>query len=73
MLLLLLLVSVTNTDLSSASSFAFLEMTSCLSKIFYKYDLKLVNKDLDWEASSKCYVMWWKAPVNVLFEERDYK
>ncbi|KAK3301905.1 putative cytochrome P450 [Chaetomium strumarium] len=51
-------------------NFAFLEMASCLSKMLFRYDLKLVDNDLDWEAASRCYVMWWKAPVHVLFEER---
>ena len=51
-------------------SFAYLEMASCLSKMLFKYDMRLVNQDLDWEAASRCYVMWWKAPVMVCFEER---
>ncbi|KAI1098801.1 cytochrome P450 [Jackrogersella minutella] len=51
-------------------NFAYLEMTSCLAKVLYRYDMKLVDADLDWEAASRCYVMWWKAPVYVLFEER---
>ncbi|OTB04039.1 hypothetical protein M426DRAFT_59198 [Hypoxylon sp. CI-4A] len=51
-------------------NFAYLEMTSCLSKMLFKYDMELVNSDLDWEAASRCYVMWWKAPVQVLFKER---
>lgn len=50
-------------------SFANLEMTSCLSKMLFKYDLELVSKDLDWEAASKCYVMWLKVPIYVTFEE----
>ncbi|KAF3760420.1 hypothetical protein M406DRAFT_52939 [Cryphonectria parasitica EP155] len=53
-------------------NFAYLEMTSCLAKMFFRYKLRLVNPDLDWEATSRCYVMWWKAPVHVLFEERNY-
>ncbi|KAI3322257.1 cytochrome P450 [Xylariaceae sp. AK1471] len=50
-------------------NFAFLEMTSCLAKMLYRYDLELVNTDVDWEAASRCYVMWWKAPVFVLLKE----
>lgn len=46
-------------------------MTSCLSKILFKYDLELMNADLDWESASRCYVMWWKPPVYVMFKERD--
>lgn len=51
-------------------SFAYLEMASCLSKMLFRYDMDLVNRDLDWEAASRCYVMWWKAPVMVCFKER---
>ncbi|KAF6802672.1 Isotrichodermin C-15 hydroxylase 6 [Colletotrichum sojae] len=51
-------------------NFAYLEMTSCLSKILFRYDMKAVNPDLDWEGASRCYVMWWKAPVPVIFEDR---
>ncbi|KAK1772874.1 cytochrome P450 [Phialemonium atrogriseum] len=51
-------------------NFAYLEMASCLSKILFKYDMELVNHDLNWEAASRCYVMWWKAPVMVSFKER---
>lgn len=47
-----------------------MEMASCLAKVLYRYDLELVNKNLDWEAASHCYVMWWKAPIWVRFEDR---
>ncbi|KAI1805812.1 cytochrome P450 [Daldinia bambusicola] len=50
-------------------SFAYLEMTLCLCKLLYRYNMKLVDESLDWEASSRCYIMWWKAPVMVLFQE----
>ncbi|KAI4871132.1 cytochrome P450 [Hypoxylon rubiginosum] len=51
-------------------NFAHMEMASCLAKVLYRYDLELVNKNLDWEAASHCYVMWWKAPIWVRFEDR---
>ncbi|KAI1483691.1 cytochrome P450 [Daldinia eschscholtzii] len=50
-------------------SFAYLEMTLCLCKLLFRYNMKLIDESLDWEAASKCYIMWWKAPVMVLFEE----
>ncbi|KAI1358950.1 putative cytochrome P450 [Xylaria arbuscula] len=46
-------------------SFAYLQMSLALSKMIYTYDFELLNKDLDWEAQSKHYVMWWKAPIRV--------
>ncbi|KAL4916488.1 cytochrome P450 [Aspergillus aurantiobrunneus] len=51
-------------------NFAYTEMSSTLAKVIYKYDLELVNKDLDWEAASHCHIMWWKAPVYVRFLPR---
>ncbi|KAI1812285.1 putative cytochrome P450 [Poronia punctata] len=46
-------------------SFAYLQMSLVLSKMIYTYDFELVDKDLEWEAQSKHYVMWWKAPIHV--------
>jgi hypothetical protein len=40
-------------------------MSLVLSKLIYTYDFGLLDKDLDWEAESKHYVMWWKAPIRV--------
>lgn len=40
-------------------------MSLVLSKMIYTYDFELLDKDLDWEAKSKHYVMWWKAPIHV--------
>lgn len=54
----------------SENSFAYLEMTSFLSKVLFKYDLELVNSSLDWAEESRCYVMWWKAPIRIMFTER---
>lgn len=46
-------------------NFAYSEMSSCLAKMMFRYDVELVHKDLDWEAQSRHYVMWWKAPIYV--------
>lgn len=53
-----------------ADSFAFLQMSLVLSKMLYTYDFELLNKDLEWEAQSKHYIMWWKAPIRVRATER---
>ncbi|RYP13362.1 hypothetical protein DL765_006903 [Monosporascus sp. GIB2] len=44
-------------------NFAYSEMSSCLAKMFFTYDMELVDKTLDWEAASRHYIMWWKAPI----------
>ncbi|KAI4861117.1 putative cytochrome P450 [Hypoxylon rubiginosum] len=46
-------------------SFAFVEMSLVLTKLFFLYDMELVDRDLDWESQSRHWVMWWKAPVRV--------
>ncbi|KAI0547224.1 cytochrome protein [Xylaria curta] len=51
-------------------NFAWMEMTICLAKLIFKYDWELLDPDLDWEAASRCFVMWWKAPIPVRFTER---
>lgn len=67
MFLLPLLPSVLQTDSDDPPpfSFAYSEMSSCLAKMMFRYDIELVHKDLDWEAQSRHYVMWWKAPIYV--------
>ncbi|KAL9072095.1 MAG: hypothetical protein Q9157_005221 [Trypethelium eluteriae] len=50
-------------------NFAYMQMTSIMAKMLYKYDMTLTSENLDFEAACHCYVMWWKAPVWVRFEE----
>ena len=47
-----------------------MEINHILAKILWKYDLKLVNKDLNWEDRSRIYVMWWKPSLMVEFLPR---
>jgi carotenoid cleavage dioxygenase-like enzyme len=51
-------------------SFAMMEMNLILAKLFWSYDLELMNKDLDWEGQSHIHVMWWKPELKVRFHER---
>ncbi|KAK3321248.1 putative cytochrome P450 [Cercophora scortea] len=46
-------------------SFALVQMSLVLAKILYRYELELVDKNLDWEAESRHWIMWWKAPIQV--------
>ncbi|KAK8107114.1 uncharacterized protein PG998_009127, partial [Apiospora kogelbergensis] len=50
-------------------NFAYMQMTSIMAKMLFKYDITLKNADLDFEASSHCHIMWWKAPTWVQFHE----
>lgn len=50
-----------------------MEMNLCLAKLAFQYDWELVDSTLDWEASSRFYIMWKKAPVYVRFVEHSLK
>lgn len=45
-------------------------MNLCLAKMVFCYDWELMDKDLDWEAESRCYIMWQKAPIYARFHAR---
>jgi hypothetical protein len=40
-------------------------MSLVLAKLFFSYDMELVDLDLDWEGQSRHWIMWWKAPVRI--------
>ncbi|KAJ5058638.1 cytochrome P450 [Bipolaris maydis] len=51
-------------------NFAYMEINLILSKMLWKYDMDLVNNNLDWERESRLHVMWWKPALMVRFKER---
>ncbi|CAG8952979.1 hypothetical protein HYFRA_00003168 [Hymenoscyphus fraxineus] len=51
-------------------NFAYMEMNLLLAKMFFKYDLELVNTQLDWLNEGKVFVMWWKPELMVRFRQR---
>ncbi|PKY00096.1 cytochrome P450 [Aspergillus campestris IBT 28561] len=51
-------------------NFAYMELNLILAKMIWKYNLELVNKDLDWEGQSHMHVMWWKPKLMVRFTKR---
>lgn len=52
-------------------SFAYVEMSLILAKIFFKFDLELINKNLDWEGESQGHILWWKPKLYVRFIGRN--
>lgn len=42
-----------------------MEMSMLLAKIHMKYDLELIDRDLDWEGKSHVHVQWWKPKLMV--------
>ena len=51
-------------------SFAYAQMSLELAKILFRYDMELVNTDLDYEADCRMHFMWWKPDLYVRFSER---
>lgn len=47
-----------------------MEINLLLAKLLWKYEMELVNKDLDWLGKGKVFVMWWKPELWVRFHER---
>lgn len=35
--------------------------------MLYRYDVEMLNKELDWEKQSHVHVMWWKPELRVRF------
>lgn len=49
-----------------------MEMNICLAKMIFLYDWELLNKTLNWEASSCSYLAGWcKAPILTKFHPRE--
>ncbi|KAI9794982.1 MAG: Cytochrome P450 monooxygenase orf9 [Peltula sp. TS41687] len=51
-------------------NFAMLEISLILAKLHWTYDLKLLDKELDWEGKSHMHVMWWKPKLPVQLTPR---
>lgn len=49
-----------------------MEINLILVKMLWRYDLELVDQDLDWEGRSQMHVMWWKPDLRVRFRERGF-
>ena len=57
-------------DLHPTSSFAYMEMSLILAKLFFTFEPNLLDKNLDWEGQSRMHVQWWKPELKVRFTER---
>ena len=47
-----------------------MEINLILAKMLWMYDLELINQDLNWDESTRTYVMWWKPDLMVRFHKR---
>jgi hypothetical protein len=48
-------------------SLALLELRLILSKILFRFDMKLMDDDLDWVKANKNYVFWEKPALPIQF------
>lgn len=47
------------------ASLGWLEIQTIMAKIIYRYDLELVDKDLDWQRDSRMHTTWEKPSMRV--------
>lgn len=47
-----------------------MESSLLLAKMIYRFDISLVDEDLDWKGLSRLHIMWWKPALNVRFLPR---
>lgn len=50
-----------------------MEINLILAKLLWRYDLELINTNLDWAGESLLHVMWWKPALIVSFSDRQAK
>ena len=47
-----------------------MELRTILAKLHFKYDLELVDKNLDWQKESKMHTLWQKPQLFVKIKDR---
>lgn len=55
---------------TDCDSFAMVEINLIIARLFWRFDMELVDPELDWEGSSSMHVMWRKPDLGVRFQER---
>ncbi|KAI1138334.1 cytochrome P450 [Hypoxylon sp. FL0543] len=50
-------------------SLAWLEMNITIARLLFRYDLEMINKDLNWHAQSEMHLLWKKPSLWVRFTE----
>jgi hypothetical protein len=58
------------TGLITLNSIAWMELNLTMCKLHYKYDLELVNADLDWHRDSRMHIVWHKPEMMVRVSSR---
>ena len=52
------------------ASFSLMEINLIVAKIFWKYDLELVNKDFNWPRDGRVHLGWWWPKLYLRFHPR---
>ena len=52
-------------------SMGWMEMRSILVKLYFRFDLELVNQDLDWHRDSEMHTLWKKPELKVRLSKRE--
>ena len=47
-----------------------MELYTTLAKLYYKYEVELIDKEMDWLESSEMYLFWKKPALMVRLQER---
>lgn len=58
-------INYTPYVLTLFSSLAWMELRTILAKMHLKYDIKLLNEDLDWNRDSEMHTLWNKPNLMV--------
>ena len=51
--------------LSDISSLGWMELRTTIAKLHFRYDLELLDADMDWHSASKMHTLWQKPPLGV--------
>ncbi|KAI1177519.1 cytochrome P450 [Nemania sp. FL0916] len=51
-------------------SFAMLQLSLVFAKILCTYDLEMLDPEMDWQAKSLHWIMWWKPPLRIRAHNR---
>ncbi|KAL4788259.1 benzoate 4-monooxygenase cytochrome P450 [Aspergillus varians] len=52
-------------------SLGWMELQTIMAKMIFRYDLELLNKDLDWQRDSRMHTLWEKPPLMVRVSPRN--
>ncbi len=51
--------------LTGFTSLGWVELRTVLSKLYFSYDLELLDKELDWQRDSKMHTLWQKPALQI--------